>query len=153
MGTFPADSGSSIADCFGVLEAYGVCPESLLPYDADPAEAPNAAADAAAISYRIHSPCMVPIDHDGILSSLGSGRPVAFATRVTESFEHDTDAQGNIPAPSGLQLGSHALVALGADQHGPFGPNQWGTSWGDSGWWRMTWDFVATEWFEAWNAS
>ena len=63
-GTFPKDAGASLASEFAVLQQRGVCPESYLPYNTDPAEGPNPVADTAAQPFRLVQPlqvnCQVP---------------------------------------------------------------------------------------------
>jgi hypothetical protein len=58
-GTFPNDSGASLAGEFTVLQQRGVCPESYLPYDTDPTEGPNPVADTTAHPFRIVQPIQV----------------------------------------------------------------------------------------------
>jgi hypothetical protein len=55
-GTFPNDSGASLASEFSDLQQRGVCPESYLPYDTDPEDGPNPVADTAAQPFRIVQP-------------------------------------------------------------------------------------------------
>jgi len=69
-----------------------------------------------------------------IRQAISSGYPVAIGTQVDQAFE-DYNGKGLIQAPDpNALLGGHMMHLVGYRADGAFrGVNQWGTSWGDSG--------------------
>lgn len=154
-GSFPSDSGACMCDEFAVLQAYGVCPEEDLPYDADPSEAPTPICDAAAVPMRIGQPMTVDrSSSEAIKTVLAAGMPIGIGIPVFQSFE-SPGAGGMLTMPDPLKealLGGHGLCVMGYDATGWLVANQWGTSWGGSGWCWMPFGYERF-WWEAWTAS
>ena len=155
-GTFPNDTGASLATEFSVLQQRGVCPESYLPYTTHPDEGPNPPADTAAEPYRLDRPLQVDwSDPQVVKSVLASQRTVAIGFRVYESFEHP-GPNGVVPIPNPdveNLLGGHAVLVCGYnDQQGYWiVRNQWNQTWGDNGYCYMPYGYEAF-WVEAWTA-
>lgn len=80
-----------------------------------------------------------------IKQAISSGYPVAIGTQVDQAFEA-YNGTGIIQAPNPLQLlGGHMMHLIGYRADGSFrGVNQWGTSWGDSGFYWASSDWVAS---------
>lgn len=163
-GTFPSDVGATIADEMATLHNYGVCPESVMPYLADPASAPTPTCDVAAVQYRLGPVGPARVGLPGFVSieavkyALGSARvPVVFGMLVQESFE-TTGPDGLVPLPgpqaSDKLLGGHAMLCVGYDdtQQRLIVRNSWGQSWGLGGHCFIPYSMVPA-WFEAWTAS
>lgn len=153
-GTFPADSGASIADEFYILQNYGVCPESMLPYAASPTEAPTPADDVAALPFRLAQPVQVDRDPISIKSVLAEKQTITIGFTVYDSFENP-DSRGvvNWPIGSGEKiLGGHGVLVCGYDDVNQWWiiRNQWGTDWGASGYCFMPYGYEAL-WTEAWT--
>jgi C1A family cysteine protease len=153
-GSFPADAGATIVDEFGTLQAYGVCPESFLPYQANPAEAPTPAADVAAVPFRIGQPLAVDWSNPAnVKQVLASGRLVTIGFSVYQSFE-STGSDGIVPAvvPGEALIGGHGVLVVGYDDVIGWWlvRNQWGQGWGDQGYCYMTYGYEAN-WCEAWT--
>jgi|GEM_PF-2715542 hypothetical protein len=154
-GTFPADSGATMADEFAVLQAYGVCPETDMPYDQDPAEPIPNIADAAAVEYRIGQPTMVDLDDPkNGMAVLNARLPIAIAIPVYDSFE-GLGAGGVLPVPDPSKEalhGGHGVLLIGYDAGRQLykGVNQWGTSWGAGGYFWMPMSGYPI--WEAWTA-
>ena len=154
-GTWPDDAGATLADEFAILNNFGVCPESDMPYDCDPAEQIPNIADAAAHSFRCGTPATIDMgDPQKGMLVLASGLPFAIGISVYESFESPA-ADGSVPIPDTSReslLGGHALCCVGYDQarHAWRIANSWGPHWGDCGfcWMPMTGYPI----FEAWTA-
>ena len=68
------------------LQQYGVCPESYLPYTANPSEAPTPACDVAASPFKL-SASPVSIDPDTIRSVLASTRAIVIEDGRAKLFE------------------------------------------------------------------
>lgn len=154
-GSFPQDSGASLADAMAVLSAWGTCPESFLPYQADPAQAGNAQCDVAARPYRAGTPCTVRINPDDFAAVLSAKHVIAVGFAVHSSFE-DTGGDGMVPPvqPTDGLLGGHAMASVAWEPHrgGKLFcfRNSWNTSWGDGGYCYWTEDYLANA-FEAWT--
>ena len=151
-GTFPADSGASIADEMATLVAYGVCPESFLPYTGNAALGPTPASDVAALPSRIVTPAPVDCtDIAAIKTALACKQPVVIAFTVFESFE-TPDANGVVPVPSPdePQLGGHGVCVVGYDDaRGAWiVRNSWGPGWSDDGYVHMPYGYEGL-WYEA----
>lgn len=137
-GTFPEDAGASLADELAVLHAYGVAPETDMPYDADPAKYPTAMADVSAHTYRVKSPCRVDFSAPPkVKQVLAAGMPIGIGIKVYQSFE-DVGSDGILPLPDTKKeamLGGHALCVCGYDAKRSLYRviNSWGTDWGDKG--------------------
>jgi hypothetical protein len=156
MGTFPEDSGSDAATLFSILETAGCAGVDLCPYDGNPATRPSAAAVEAAKTNRMRDSLMVPRTPDAILGALDSGRAVSLVIEVWDSMFYDVDRYGNVPMPRGGESlrGLHLVTMLGGQRRwGPYGPNSWGTGWGENGWFRLPWAYIAQHTLEAWTAS
>jgi hypothetical protein len=156
-GTFPADSGASIADEFSALQNFGVCPEAFLPYEGDPAEAPTPAADVAALPFRLSQPIQVDrTDPVSLKSVLASKQTITIGFTVYESFE-SPNAAGVVPLPntsSEALLGGHGVLICGYDDANAWWivRNQWGEDWGAGGYCFMPYGYEAL-WMEAWTGA
>jgi C1A family cysteine protease len=156
-GTFPKDSGASLASEFAVLQQRGVCPESYLPYNTDPAEGPNPVADTAAQPFRIAQAVQVNWQVPQIVKSvLATRQTVAIGFSVYQSFENP-DKQGVVPMPKkGTEklLGGHGFLVCGYDDANSYWiiRNQWGEDWGDHGYCYMPYGYESL-WIEAWTAA
>ena len=154
-GTFPNDSGATIADELAGLIAKGVCPESYLPYYADPSEDPTPDCDTAAAAFRITAIQKVDFtDVTAIKAALAQKQPVVIAFEVFESFE-SPDGNGLVPMPGANEgtLGGHGVLVVGYNEQGWIVRNSWGTGWGLSGYVIMPYGYEQETWFEAYTAS
>ena len=154
-GTFPQDSGASLASEFQELQNRGVCPESYLPYTTDPDEGPNPVADTAAQPFRIGEPVQVDWqDPQTMKSVLGSQQTIAIGFSVYESFEQ-TGPNGVVAVPNQGEelLGGHAVLVCGYNDANSIWiiRNQWGQNWGDAGYCYMPYGYESI-WMEAWTA-
>ncbi len=155
-GTFPADSGASITDEFYVLQNYGVCPEAMLPYQANPNETPTPADDLAAAPFRLAQPVQVTIDPQDLKSVLASKQAICIGFTVYASFEN-TGADGVVPMPNTATEpieGGHGVLVVGYDDANKWWivRNQWGADWGANGYCFMPYGYEAL-WTEAWTGA
>lgn len=151
-GSFPQDSGATIADEIQTLSTYGVCPEDLMPYTGNSAEAGTPADDEAAALLK----CAYPLRLStlpAVIKPILVSKPVVFGMPVCQSFEN-TGADGMIPMPSAGEqpLGGHAMLAVGYDdaKQCVLIRNSWGPGWALSGYAWMPYDMVLS-WYEAWT--
>lgn len=152
-GTFPQDSGASIADAMEILRAWGACPEAFLPYNQNPSQAGNAQCDVAAVPYRVHQPCTVPVDGASWRTVLEAGHCIAIGFSVYASFE-DTGPDGVVPPvqPGEGLLGGHAVLVCGYGPKGFIVRNSWGAGFGDLGYVYFPDSYLANVW-EAWTTT
>jgi len=155
------DSGTHIRTAFKVLNRLGFCPESEWPYNDDLGiDAPfrdMPPVNTFRMSFDQSNPGGKPIIYRKILDSgnnriemvkmaLDSGYPVAFGTLVTEDFanNHLTSDPVQIPT-SEIIAGGHAMVLAGYNSVERYFDvlNSWGTGFGDNGWCKMSFDYIA----------
>lgn len=76
-----------------------------------------------------------------IMSSLANNQPVAIAFAVRPGFEYlkgtaiDNDTTGTV-------IGYHEVTVIGYDSEGVLIQNHWGTSWGNNGYGRISWNVI-----------
>lgn len=157
-GTTREDSGATIRDTAKAGAQYGVCDEKLWPYDTTKfATKPPAAALTACGSHKVTSYHSIT---DGDLltmkSVLATGYLIEFGFNVYDYFMSDQMAQQaflNVPAAGEQLQGGHAVDLCGWDDNmaNPLNKsskgaflvrNSWGTGWGLSGYFWMSYDYV-----------
>jgi hypothetical protein len=78
-----------------------------------------------------------------VQQALANNMPVAIGFPVFQDFM-DLGPHSLYDTTSGTNLGGHMVTAFGYDSQGVFLRNQWGTSWGNSGDAKVSWDFITT---------
>jgi C1A family cysteine protease len=135
-GTTDQDSGAQISDGVAVLKKYGVCEESLWPYDCSRFTVkPSDECYSQGLQSRLLSAQKLTNDLDQIKSALVAGHPIVFGFSVYESFESEQVAStGIMPIPRDTEklMGGHAVVIVGYDdaKQGVLVRNSWGPEWG-----------------------
>lgn len=147
-GTVGWDSGASLYDAMNTMVIYGVPHDSLWPYNIRKfATKPTKNVWSDAYWHSIQKGLAVRQDLNTIKTTLAAGNPIIFGFVVYESFESNTVATtGIMPMPKdGEQtLGGHAVMAVGYNDETQMiiVRNSWGTSWGQSGYFMMPYDFI-----------
>jgi C1A family cysteine protease len=150
------DSGGEIRDGIKSLQTYGVCDESIWPYNA-----PLFTTKPEQLCYTEAKNCKglrnLKIDFskdttkearaNHLKRALKSGYPVVFGFQVFASFESDEVAKSGIvpmPQPNEESVGGHCTVLVGySDITNTFlVRNSWGPLWGDGGYFHMPSDYV-----------
>lgn len=151
-GTFPADSGCTVADAIGVLHSFGTCREELFPYRADPEAVPGQGAELDAGRFRVGPPLNVATSELALKTVLAAGMPVVVGMPVGRSFM-DVGPDGKVPRPPAGETpeGGHCVFLVGFNGWGLMGVNSWGTSWGDRGFMYFPWGYERLFW-ECWTA-
>ena len=151
------DGGCKYPDALRLVAEQGVAPWADMPYvEGKPFELPPPAAQAAAKRYRIDTWRQVNVqDPRELKAHLNAGYPVMIGVKVDEGFKALTD--GVWGAPSGKELGNHAMVIVGYDDaRGAFRLiNSWGQGWGQKGYGWVAYDHfrrVANEGYVAKDA-
>lgn len=158
------DTGAQIRNVFRSINTFGFPPEWVWPYD--DSSAPNAlfakmpSADAMRMAFDqrltaekfnrqtvIYRRIMTTGEQrkEEVKRAIAANKLVVFGTDVSEEFCNDATANhGNpIEPPIGKAIaGGHAMVWGGYDEDGPYTLNSWGTTFGDGGWFQMTWSYV-----------
>ncbi|MCB9594001.1 MAG: hypothetical protein H6719_14805 [Sandaracinaceae bacterium] len=141
------DLGASLGDGVRVLSRAGVPTERTWPYHRDLfAVQPPEAVYGEARGVRAVDWWSVPVDADAFRGCLAAGFPIAFGTKVTESFVRTTRS-GECGMPQGAddrRHGRHALLAVGYDDRRRVFVcrNSWGDDWGDRGYVYMPYAYV-----------
>lgn len=163
-GVLAADVGTYIRSVFLVYNRVGFCEEKYFPYSDNrgpsapvfrkpPANAYRMAFDQKMaaenggnklVSYRrIFSTGYARVEEVKIAH--GRGQMVVFGTDVSKQFCADMSANDGkeIDPPTGDIAGGHAMVTGGHDPNGCDVLNSWGLGFGDLGWCRFSWDYIA----------
>jgi C1A family cysteine protease len=159
-GAQHVDQGTFLRACFSALGKFGFPPETDWPYedrDAHGATMWDAmppvlafwkAADqrSPVAYYRITATGQDRIY--GVKRAIAAGHCVAFGTLVTESFcNGDHTGFVGLPEAGDPIAGGHAMCLAKYDERGFSGPQSWGESWGDRGWFHFKPEVIA------WNES
>lgn len=145
-GTTNSDSGAMIRDVVKGISRYGVCAESLWPYNISKFRykpTASAYANAATLRPKIASYNRI-VDLAGVKSSLAMGIPVIFGFAVPDYFvgrQVETTGWVRLPTRNDVMIGGHAVVAVGFDDRPSskfiWARNSWGTNWGLGGYFKM----------------
>ncbi|MES2253383.1 MAG: C1 family peptidase [Pseudomonadota bacterium] len=151
-GDIGEDSGASLSTGLRTLHTYGVCNETLCPYDI------STFTQKPSLSAYKDGLANVDLDNlaaDHIQQSLAAfkhtiaiaQRPFALGIQIYESFESAAVAStGIVPMPSATEscLGGHAVLAVGYDdEKGRLTVrNSWGPDWGDNGYFYLPYAYV-----------
>jgi C1A family cysteine protease len=147
-GTVGSDSGAQIRDGIKSVNKIGAPPETDWPYviakftDKPPPKAYTDAKLDRAIQYQKIVQTLAQLQ-----GCLASGFPYVFGFTVYESFESPTVARTGImpmPAPGEKKVGGHAVMAVGYNTatRMTIVRNSWGSSWGQSGYFMMPFEFM-----------
>jgi len=144
--TTKSDAGSSIRNSIKTTARFGVASDPLWPYVVEkyttkpPQECYNFATKHKVLAYH-----RLQKDVQQIKKAISLEHTVNFGFSLTESFEK-TGSDGIIPVPSGKVLGGHAVVICGYDDDKKefTVQNSWGNTWGDKGFFYMSYDFAVS---------
>ena len=144
------DSGSTLSVGVASLKQYGMCLESLWPYDITKfADKPSTNAYNDAVIRKIKTANKVSVNVNSMKNILASGLPIVVGFEVYTSFMSATVARtGVVPQPGAREqlLGGHAVVVVGYnDSTSRFlCRNSWGTSWGSSGYFTIPYTYLGS---------
>jgi hypothetical protein len=153
QGDIDKDEGTYIRLCFEILSRFGVCEETVWPYDeAKVYVAPSIKALRRATGRKIHSYYRIKSVGDdrldAMVSALRAKHPIVFGTLIDQAFMQ-TNGPSIISAPTGTTVGGHAMLVVGFVNGHFLVKNSWGKGWRDNGFclftpeymkWASTWD-------------
>lgn len=142
-----ADGGATLRDMVSGLNNFGICDETVWPYD--PSQVlvkPTSDCFNAAVPNRIRLYARLNT-LDDMLMCLAAGFPFIFGFTVYDSFESDAVAASgilNLPNSTEEAVGGHAVCAVGYDR--PSGRlivrNSWSDTWGQQGHFTIPFAYV-----------
>jgi C1A family cysteine protease len=149
LGTLDYDSGASLRSGIKSLKNFGVCSETIWPYDISKfAKRPSPACYREAKKRLIQSYRRLSSLNE-MLTCLADGYPFVFGFTVYESFESPGVARTgtvNMPGKNEKALGGHAVAAVGYNQSTKrfLARNSWGRRWGKNGYFTMPFVYLKT---------
>ena len=131
-------------DGIKTLKTYGVCPETILPYNISKfASKPSDFCYNTALKHKATKCSNINNDLSSMKNSLASGFPFVVGIAIYESFESNSVASnGQVPFPNVNTeqiLGGHAVLVCGYDdtKNHWIIRNSWGVEWGDKGYFYL----------------
>lgn len=147
--TVNTDSGALISDGVLSLEKYGICPETIWPYDISKYTVkPDNRCYVEALRHISTKVNHLPNDIYQMRLALSNGFPFVAGIAIYESFEHSSVYHtGMVPLPDVSKeqlLGGHAVVCVGYDNSRQLWimRNSWGTNWGDHGYFYLPYAYL-----------
>ena len=141
------DAGASLTDGIKTLEKYGVCPETMWPYDITKfAVKPTDSCYTEALNYTAITVANIQQNEQVMKSCLASGFPFVVGINIYTSFESDNvSMNGIVPMPNiqtEVCLGGHAIVCVGYNETQWIMRNSWGIGWGDKGYFYLPYQYL-----------
>lgn len=149
-GTTNEDSGVYIRDVMTAIHTYGVCDETLLPYNVNKYKLKPSNSNVRAATPHMRNFKYLSVDTSllAIKQCLTLGFPIIFGMDVYESFETEhVTKTGIVPMPNESleeRLGSHVVCMYGYDDTKKhfIVMNSWGGAWGDKGFFYLPYDYL-----------
>jgi len=148
--TVNEDSGATLEDGMISLKKYGVCKDTLWPYNIQKfAVRPTENCYANAKKHLALEVTNVTNDILSIKQSLFHGYPLVVGIMIYESFETQVVAKTGMvpmPLPTETLLGGHAVVIVGYDDTKKLWimRNSWGASWGIKGYFYLPYEYLTS---------
>ncbi len=142
-GTVSQDSGALISDGLRAIQNYGVCKETLWPYNISQFTVkPSQDAYTDGETRKSVDAASLAITQDAFLTTLAAGYPIVIGMQVFQSMESPEVAQTGmvpLPGPSEQDMGGHAVLVSGYDMSKQLLKvrNSWGAGWGDNGYFYL----------------
>lgn len=145
----PDDAGSTMTNGINCLLKYGICPESMWPYDISQFKTkPSELCYTTALQHKaivVHHIMQTEIE---MKSALVNNQPFVVGIAIYSSFESEqVTLTGIIPMPNinnEQYLGGHAVVCVGYDDIKKVWimRNSWGNMWGDNGYFYLPYEYL-----------
>jgi len=152
-GTIGTDSGAQLRDGIKSVADQGACAETVWLYDISQyATTPPDGCYASALSTKAITYESLPQDLSTMKACLNEGFPFIFGFVVFADFESPRMAAtgiGQLPAPTDVPVGGHAVMAVGYDDSDDGGRflirNSWGTAWGKNGYFTFPYSYLTNQ--------
>lgn len=134
-GTSLIDAGATCRDAIKAIAKWGICDESLWPYNIKAFnKMPSKSVYAEAEKHQAIAYQAVPQNLYAIKSALAQGNAIVFGFTVYSNFEHQNGIAktGMMEMPKGYAVSGHCVCAVGYNSKNYLMcANSWGTKWGD----------------------
>jgi len=145
-GTLSEDAGAALRDGIKTVNKYGVCNETLWPYNVNNfTTKPSDDAYTTALTDIVTKYEALTNIHS-YKAALAAGYPFVFGFSVYGAFEsEEVAATGIVPQPdlNDEFMGGHAVCAVGYDDDKEWFivRNSWGPNWGDKGYFYLPYSY------------
>lgn len=148
------DKGSTIRNGLKSVKNYGVCSETLWPYDITKfTEQPTPPCYLDGTKRKIVE-YNVLYENNEIKEVLANKCPVVLGIEIFYDFTNINKDNNTVPVPVNFaySLGGHAVTIMGYDndKNSFLIKNSWGIDWGDNGYAWLPYDYVDTYGFDKW---
>jgi len=148
------DVGAYMRDAVKAVQKYGVCAESIWPYNIqDFSITPSISSYEDATHRNIKNYYRISTLED-ILDAINKDWPVVFSMKVYTSFDNLYDSENTTQLPSSGEepIGAHAMCLVGYDLQKQMllARNSFGTDWGMDGYCYIPFDYARTEIMDSW---
>jgi C1A family cysteine protease len=154
-GNIQEDNGMFLRDGMKSLAKFGVCTESLWPYDTTKFNyMPNEECYEDAKKRKIFKYQKL-ISNYYITQVLNNNKPVVFGMEIYDSFMDLNERISTVHFPSRKEksLGGHAMCMVGYDLEKRLflAKNSFGSTWGDNGYCWIPFDYITQEGYDIWT--
>jgi C1A family cysteine protease len=154
-GDIQKDDGIFLRDGLKSLAKFGVCTESLWPYDTEKFDDRPTNECYEDAKKRTILKYQKLISTYYITEVLNSNKPVVFGMEIYDSFMDLNERISTVHFPSRKErsLGGHAMCMVGYDLEKRLflAKNSFGTSWGDKGYCWIPFDYIKQEGYDIWT--
>jgi C1A family cysteine protease len=149
-----SDAGGYLRDGIKALKQYGVCTETLWPYDIEKFDDKPTDACYEDAKKRIITGYAKVVDTDAMVAALNDDKPVVFGTDIYKAFDRIGSKDPVIPMPKEdeYSLGGHAMCLVGYDLPKKLflARNSFGVDWGDQGYVWIPFEYMDEYGYDAW---
>jgi len=148
------DQGAYVKDAIKAVRQYGICTESLWPYNTDQFTVKptlDCYNDAKRRTIKNYYRLVTLQD---MLDALNADHPVVFSLAVYPEFDDISASNPVLAMPKNEDhfLGGHAMTLVGYDLHRRMllARNSFGTEWGEKGYCWIPFDYAGTDFMDTW---
>lgn len=148
------DAGTSVKNGLKGVKLYGVCEESIWPYDVDKFDdRPTTDAYENAASRKITRYSRL-YTNSNVIDALAYGKPVVFGIDVFDKFMTLTltNSVVSLPTSDETLVGGHAMCLVGYNLKTRIflAKNSFGNNWGANGYCQIPFDYFETYSYDKW---